>query len=120
MMPKRLLKRSFRLEALWAGITGTRRLEAMPCSAGPLTAEMMREMLGHLPFSITTPPEKWEWMANYLNETLRDPSAVCPCCNTTRSGELMDHLPPPQRFSLPNVRPLAPADNQTPTPNGHS
>ena len=33
MMPKRLLKRSLKLEALWAGITGTRRLGAMPCSA---------------------------------------------------------------------------------------
>lgn len=33
MMPKRLLKRSLKLEALWAGTTGTRRLGAMPCSS---------------------------------------------------------------------------------------
>ena len=78
-------------------------LGATTCSAGPLTAEMIREMLGHIPFSIATPPDRWEWMSNYLNETLRDPGAICPCCNITRRGELMDHLPSPPRSSPPNA-----------------
>ena len=82
-------------------------LPTTSCSAGPLTAEMIREMLGHVPFDVGDMPARWEWMANYLNETLRDPGVICPCCNITRRGELMDHLPPPPRPSLPNVRPLA-------------
>ena len=72
------------------------------CSAGPLTAEMIREMLGHVPYDVGDMPDRWQWMANYLNETMRDPGVICPCCNITRSGEMMDHLPPPPRPSLPN------------------
>ena len=64
-----------------------------PCSAGPLTAEMIREMLGHVPFDVGDMPDRWQWMANYLNETLRDPGVICPCCNITRDGQMMDHLP---------------------------
>jgi hypothetical protein len=79
-------------------------LDETACSAGPLTAEMIREMLGHIPFDVGDMPDRWEWMANYLNETLRDPGVICPCCNITRDGQLMDHLPPPPRPSLPNVK----------------
>jgi len=46
------------------------------CSAGPLTAEMIREMLGHVPFDVGDMPDRWQWMANYLNETLRDPGVI--------------------------------------------
>lgn len=62
---------------------------------GPLTPDMIREMEGHRPFSVTDPRDRWEWCANYLNETLRDPHKLCPCCNVTRDGEHMDHLPTP-------------------------
>jgi hypothetical protein len=70
-------------------------LHGATCSAGAVTAEMIREMLGHVPFDVSDMPDQWEWMANYLNETLRDPGVICPCCNITRDGQLMDHLPPP-------------------------
>ena len=75
------------------GESGLIYLPNATCSAGPLTAEMIREMLGHVPYDVGDMPDRWEWMANYLNETLRDPGVICPCCNITRRGELMDHLP---------------------------
>jgi len=83
---------------------GGKGLDETDCSAGPLTAEMIREMMGHVPFDVGDIPDRWQWMAKYLNETLRDPGVICPCCNITRSGELMDHLPPPPRPSLPNAK----------------
>ncbi len=57
-----------------------------------LTAEMIREMEGHLPFAVKTPLERWQWCADYLNETLQNPGAICDCCNIARDGEIMDHL----------------------------
>lgn len=53
-----------------------------------ITPEMVREMEGHLPFEIKDPPKRWQWCADYLNETLKDPAVVCPCCNIARNGEL--------------------------------
>jgi len=64
-----------------------------------VTPDMIREMMAHLPYKLKTPPERWEWMAAYLNESIREPGKICPCCNVTRGGELMDHLP------LPNTEP---------------
>ena len=63
----------------------------------PFTEEMMREFFAHIPLGLT-PPEKWEWCADYLNQTLKDPDAVCPCCNVSSRGEIMDHLPIPPIF----------------------
>lgn len=60
-----------------------------------LNPEMIREAEGHLPFHIHDPTARWEWMANYLNESLAEPNKICLCCNVTRSGEIMDHLPLP-------------------------
>ncbi len=118
MTPKRLFGRLFKLESLRTRITRIRRVETTPRPTGPLTAEMMREMLGHLPLAISCPQEKWEWMAKYLNETLRDPSAVCPCCNVARGGELMDHLPTPPRFCLSLAHsPGKSADDQSQKPS---
>jgi len=69
-----------------------------------LTAEMIREMESHTPFAITDPQERWQWRADYLNESLRDPHKMCECCNVTRDGELMDHLPSPPFPYLPNKK----------------
>lgn len=58
-----------------------------------LTAEMIREAEAHLPFAIKEPPDRWHWLADYLNESMTAPGKICPCCNVTREGEVMDHLP---------------------------
>ena len=59
-----------------------------------VTAEMIREMEGHLPFDLLDdPPKRWQWRADYLNASLQNPGEVCACCNIARDGEIMDHLP---------------------------
>jgi hypothetical protein len=60
-----------------------------------LTAEMIREAEAHLPFELKAPPERWEWMADFLNDSLAFPNKICPCCNVTKAGEILDHLPSP-------------------------
>lgn len=59
-----------------------------------LTADMVREALAHAPLALSS-PERWQWLADRLNQALADPGAICPCCNVTADGDVMDHLPAP-------------------------
>lgn len=47
---------------------------------------MVREALAHAPMRLTG-YERWEWIANFLNEAMRTPHKVCKCCGVTMSGE---------------------------------
>lgn len=59
---------------------------------GPVTAEMVREALAHVPFAIQG-PARWEWLAEFLNRASVNPDVPCPCCNVTPAGDILDHLP---------------------------
>jgi hypothetical protein len=60
-----------------------------------VTAEMAREALAHVPFDLSN-PDRWEWLADFLNNAVRHPDVPCPCCNVTPAGDICDHLPPPK------------------------
>jgi hypothetical protein len=60
----------------------------------PITPEMVREALAHVPFNVQG-PERWEWLANFLNFAVANPGLPCPCCNVTPDGDICDHLPEP-------------------------
>lgn len=63
------------------------------CSALRVTAKMIREAEGHMPWRLKHhPPDRWQWFADHLNETIQNPGSVCECCNIARDGEIMDHL----------------------------
>ena len=53
-----------------------------------IVPEMIREMSAHLPFAITDRREQWEWMANYLNQALKEPDKPCECCGVTPRGDI--------------------------------
>ena len=57
-----------------------------------ITAEMIREMEFHLPYSITSKVKQWEWKADFLNRAVKHPGAPCPCCGVTPNGDILDHL----------------------------
>ena len=68
------------------------RLRLTPCSAGSVTSEMIREMEAHTHLDLLDdPPKRWQWRAEYLNDSLQNPGEVCECCNVARDGEVMDH-----------------------------
>lgn len=70
-----------------------------------ITACMMHEMEAHLPFAIKTNPERWEWMATWLNHALAHPGVPCPCCSVTPTGDVYDHLTQEQIEAMqPNTR----------------
>lgn len=62
---------------------------------GPITPEMVREALAHAPFALSN-PERWEWVARFLNDAVAFPDWPCPCCNVTPAGDILDHLPIPR------------------------
>src|SRR5690606_3495966 len=59
-----------------------------------VTPEMVREAEGHLPFKIGSLTERWQWLAAFLTNALRNPGVPCPCCGVAPNGELFDHMPP--------------------------
>lgn len=61
-----------------------------------ITAEMIREMESHLPYSITDKVDQWEWKAAFLNRAMKHPDVPCPCCGVTPNGDILDHLTPAQ------------------------
>lgn len=56
-------------------------------------ADMMREMLAHVPLDLEDPPSRWSWMADWLNRAIAEPHVPCPCCGVTPAGDIRDDQP---------------------------
>lgn len=71
------------------GIRDLKERQAAPPSVIP--PAMIHEMMAHLPFVVTARGNsaKWEWMAEYLTNALREPDKPCPCCGVTPLGEYL-------------------------------
>jgi hypothetical protein len=63
-----------------------------PTIAATITPEMVREALAHVPFKLVG-AERFDWLATYFNNAIQAPDTMCPCCNVTPNGDVLDHLP---------------------------
>lgn len=62
--------------------------------ASEVTPEMIHEAEAHLPWEVKTqrPRARWEWIANFLNNAIKNPDVPCPCCKVTPAGDVLDYL----------------------------
>lgn len=60
-----------------------------------ITAEMVREATAHLPMDMEA-PQRWQWLADFLNKAMLHPTVPCVCCGVTPEGDVLDHLQPEQ------------------------
>lgn len=55
-----------------------------------ISPAMVREALAHIPLTVEGGSPTFEWLANYLNEAIADPTKVCECCGVRPDGVYFD------------------------------